>query len=114
MPLALSMLLAAALAQAPQIDEALLENFTWRSVGPAGAGGRVVDVEVVGEFPFHIFVATASGGLWRSTNGGVTWEPIFDDQRRRLHRRHRSQPEQSRRVVGRDGRGQSAQQRFVG
>ena len=80
MPLALSMLLAAALAQAPQIDEALLENFTWRSVGPAGAGGRVVDVEVVGEFPFHIFVATASGGLWRSTNGGVTWEPIFDDQ----------------------------------
>ncbi len=80
MTLALSMLLAAAVAQAPPIDEALLENFTWRSVGPAGAGGRVVDVEVIGEFPFHIFVATASGGLWRSTNGGVTWEPIFDDQ----------------------------------
>jgi photosystem II stability/assembly factor-like uncharacterized protein len=63
-----------------QFDESLLENFTWRSVGPAGAGGRVVDVEVVGEFPYHIFVATASGGLWRSTNNGVTWEPIFDDQ----------------------------------
>ncbi len=63
-----------------QFDESLLENFTWRSVGPAGAGGRVVDVEVVGDFPYHIFVATASGGLWRSTNNGVTWEPIFDDQ----------------------------------
>ena len=61
MPLALSMLLAAALAQAPQIDEALLENFTWRSVGPAGAGGRVVDVEVVGEFPFHIVIVYRSG-----------------------------------------------------
>jgi photosystem II stability/assembly factor-like uncharacterized protein len=63
-----------------QFDESLLENFTWRSVGPAGAGGRVVDVEVVGELPQYIFVATASGGLWRSTNNGVTWDPIFDDQ----------------------------------
>jgi hypothetical protein len=63
-----------------QFDESLLENFKWRSVGPAGAGGRVVGVEVVGELPYHIFVATASGGLWRSTNNGVTWDPIFDDQ----------------------------------
>jgi len=61
-----------------QFDESLLKTFEWRSVGPAGAGGRVVDVEVVGDFPYHIFVATASGGLWRSTNNGVTWDPIFD------------------------------------
>lgn len=45
-----------------------------------GAGGRVVDVEVAGEFPYHVFVAASSGGLWRSSNGGVTWEPLFDDQ----------------------------------
>ena len=63
-----------------QFEESLLEHFTWRSVGPAGAGGRVVDVEVSGGFPHHIFVATASGGLWRSTNNGVSWEPIFEDQ----------------------------------
>jgi len=64
----------------PQFEESLLRHFIWRSVGPAGAGGRVVDVEVAGEFPHHIFIATASGGLWRSTNNGVSWEPIFDDQ----------------------------------
>jgi len=75
----LAFLLFPMLSQA-QFDESLLESFKWRSVGPAGAGGRVVDVEVVGKLPYHIFVGTASGGLWRSTNNGVTWDSIFDDQ----------------------------------
>lgn len=70
----------AAIGQNGQIDESLLDAFTWRSVGPAGAGGRIVDVEVVGNFPHTIFVAGATGGLWRSENNGVTFEPIFDDQ----------------------------------
>ncbi|HEX9698136.1 MAG TPA: hypothetical protein VGD06_01645 [Acidobacteriota bacterium] len=66
--------------QENRFSEALLESFTWRSVGPPGAGGRIVDVEVVGAFPHTIFVAGATGGLWRSTNNGVTFEPIFDHQ----------------------------------
>ena len=66
--------------QEGRFSESLLEGFTWRSVGPPGAGGRIVDVEVIGAFPHTIFVAGATGGLWRTTNNGVTFEPIFDDQ----------------------------------
>ena len=48
------------------------------SVGPAGAGGRVVDIAVAGEAPRVIYAATGSGGIWKSPNEGTTWEPIFD------------------------------------
>ena len=60
-------------------DEALLEAFRWRNIGPANMGGRVVDIEAVeGDFA-HVFLASASGGVWKSVNAGTTWEPIFDD-----------------------------------
>jgi len=63
-----------------QLDESVLKNLAWRNVGPAGAGGRVVDFAVAGDWPYHIYAATGSGGLFKSTNNGVTWEPIFDRQ----------------------------------
>src|SRR5215475_7284274 len=63
-----------------QLDESVLKTFSWRNVGPAGAGGRVVDFAVAGEWPYRIYAATATGGLFKSTNNGVTWEPIFDHQ----------------------------------
>ena len=62
-----------------QFDENLLKHFTWRSVGPAGAGGRVVDISVAGD-PARIYIATGGGGVWKSTNEGTTWEPIFDHE----------------------------------
>jgi len=65
-------------ASVPPIDEALLKHFAWRSVGPAGAGGRIVDIAVGGESPRRIYVASATGGLWKSTNEGTSWEPLFD------------------------------------
>ncbi len=52
----------------------------WRSVGPVAMGGRVIDIEVVPGAPYTFYVAYASGGLWRTTNNGVTFEPLFDDQ----------------------------------
>jgi photosystem II stability/assembly factor-like uncharacterized protein len=52
----------------------------FRSIGPAGMGGRVHDIEGVPGNPAVLYVATASGGLWKSVNKGTTWTPIFDDQ----------------------------------
>lgn len=66
--------------QAGSADAPLLDALVWRSVGPPGAGGRIVDLEVIGAFPHTIFVGAATGGLWRTTNNGVTFEPLFDDQ----------------------------------
>ena len=52
----------------------------FRSIGPAGMGGRIHDIEGVPANPAVLYVATASGGLWKSVNKGTTWTPIFDDQ----------------------------------
>src|SRR5580700_705175 len=60
-----------------QFDENLLKHFTWRSVGPAGAGGRVVDISVSAD---KIYFATGGGGVWKSSSEGTTWEPIFEHQ----------------------------------
>lgn len=52
----------------------------WRSVGPVVQGGRLVDMEVVPGQPYTFYVAYASGGLWKTTNNGHTFEPLFDNQ----------------------------------
>jgi photosystem II stability/assembly factor-like uncharacterized protein len=66
-----------------QPQSALEEAFSrleWRSIGPANMGGRIADVEGVPGDPNIIYVASASGGLWKTTNGGITWKPIFERQ----------------------------------
>src|SRR5436309_9926952 len=60
--------------------EKVFERLDWRSIGPANMGGRVADVEGVPGDPNIVYVATASGGLWKTTNSGVTWKPIFERQ----------------------------------
>ncbi len=62
------------------LNMTLLENMKARSIGPAGMSGRVTSVDVVRDQPDIIYAGTASGGLWKSTSGGTTWEPIFDEQ----------------------------------
>ena len=57
-----------------------LENLKWRSIGPANMGGRVADVEGVPGDPNTVYVATGSGGIFKTTDGGTTWKPIFDRQ----------------------------------
>ncbi|MCB0559698.1 MAG: hypothetical protein KDD09_12180 [Phaeodactylibacter sp.] len=59
-------------------DEALLEGFRWRNIGPANQGGRIVDIEAVEGAFRRVFLATASGGVWRPDNAGTAWTPIFD------------------------------------
>jgi len=62
------------------LAESVLDGLKWRCIGPAITGGRIDDFAVVDNNPSIVYVATASGGLWKTTNNGVTWESIFDDQ----------------------------------
>ena len=77
---------AASIAQTASTDRtarittAQLEAFRPRLIGPAVAGGRVHDVEALPHDPSTIFVASASGGLWKTTNRGHTWRNVFSDQ----------------------------------
>ncbi len=60
--------------------EALLKNLKFREIGPAIMGGRVDDFAVVESDPRIIYVGSAAGGVFKTVNGGMNWEPIFDDQ----------------------------------
>ncbi|MEQ9169254.1 MAG: glycosyl hydrolase, partial [Fulvivirga sp.] len=51
-----------------------------RSIGPAVMGGRIADIAVNPEDNSTWFVAVGSGGLWKTTNSGITWTPVFDAQ----------------------------------
>ena len=64
-----------------ELDDTLFAGLKWRSIGPANHGGRTVDFAVAlrPEAPDVIYAATASGGLWASSNEGTTWEPVFDE-----------------------------------
>jgi photosystem II stability/assembly factor-like uncharacterized protein len=62
-----------------EVAPELLRGLEWRAVGPAVFGGRVTDVAGVPGQPHIIYVAHASAGLFKSTNGGTTFQSIFDD-----------------------------------
>ncbi|MFO7971607.1 MAG: hypothetical protein R6U40_07635, partial [Desulfobacterales bacterium] len=63
----------------PQGFEGNLTNdMRWRNIGPANMSGRISDIEAMEEDWTTILVASASGGVWKSTNGGTTFSPIFD------------------------------------
>lgn len=63
-------------------DTTKISDLKWQFLGPKNRSGRCVDVEVVENVngSFTIYSAAASGGVWRSVNEGITWEPIFFDQ----------------------------------
>src|SRR4029077_4660632 len=51
-----------------------------RSIGPAIASGRVVGFAVHPNNRAHYYVPVASGGVWKTTNAGTTWTPVFDNE----------------------------------
>lgn len=51
-----------------------------RNIGPAGMSGRVTSIDAVYNNPTTIFLGTASGGVWKTENGGASWTPVFDEQ----------------------------------
>ncbi|MFM8771612.1 MAG: VPS10 domain-containing protein [Candidatus Kapaibacterium sp.] len=68
---------SSALAQAPSSNA--FSAIRARSIGPAVMSGRVSDMAVVDTAPEKIYVGAAGGGVWKSTNGGVSFAPIFDE-----------------------------------
>ena len=55
-----------------------LAGLRFRSIGPASMSGRVIDMDVVESNPYVMYVGAATGGVWRTRDNGVTWEPVFD------------------------------------
>jgi photosystem II stability/assembly factor-like uncharacterized protein len=65
--------------RAQTVDESLIAGLKWRSIGPF-RGGRTKAVVGVPERPGLFYVGFVNGGLWKSTDYGTVWTPIFDDQ----------------------------------
>jgi photosystem II stability/assembly factor-like uncharacterized protein len=56
------------------------DGLRFRSIGPASMGGRIDDFAVLESNPSVFYVATATGGLWKTTNNGTTFETVFDNE----------------------------------
>ncbi len=61
-------------------DPQLFAGLRARSIGPANMSGRIGAIDAVVSNANIIYVGAATGGLWKSENGGLTWMPVFDDQ----------------------------------
>ncbi|MFC1734119.1 WD40/YVTN/BNR-like repeat-containing protein, partial [candidate division KSB1 bacterium] len=61
-------------------DRSMFNDLPWQFLGPTNISGRVTDVAVTTPkgASYTIFVATASGGVWKTVNEGTTWEPVFE------------------------------------
>jgi len=73
-------LFCASISVGQQLTMEQLENLKPRNIGPGGMSGRVTSIDAVHDNPEVMYVGTASGGLWKSTSGGIKWAPIFDKQ----------------------------------
>jgi len=65
----------------PRLDDTWLDGFTWRSIGPANMSGRVTDIEGLPGPSKTFYVAAAAGGIWKTTNNGITFRPLFQNER---------------------------------
>ena len=78
---------AGAAGPADLSDSALVASLTVRSIGPAVMSGRIEDIAVAsspgamgGALGTVFYVGSASGGVWKTTNGGMSWTPVFDHE----------------------------------
>ncbi len=69
------------MSTAQELTNDILKDMQPRNIGPGGMSGRVTSIDVVTENPYIMYVGTASGGLWKSTSGGIKWDPIFDNEK---------------------------------
>ncbi|MBV1923877.1 MAG: hypothetical protein KUG68_07620 [Flavobacteriaceae bacterium] len=59
----------------------ILKDVKPRNIGPGGMSGRVTSIDVETNNTDIMYVGTASGGLWKSESGGITWNPIFENEK---------------------------------
>jgi len=64
---------------AVKLDSSTLGGLSARSIGPAVMGGRIAAIDGVGGSPATVWVGAASGGVWKSTDDGTTFKPVFDE-----------------------------------
>jgi len=76
----LTMLFCITFLSAQKLSMDLVKNMAPRNIGPGGMSGRVTSIDVVLSNPDVMYVGTASGGLWKSTSGGIKWDPIFEKE----------------------------------
>ena len=71
-------------ASAPAAAQVEIDSYTFggleaRALGPAVMSGRISSIDAVADDPLTIYIGTASGGVWRSRDGGTTFSSVFDD-----------------------------------
>jgi len=66
--------------QTQNIDEDTFNGLKFRNIGPAMTSGRIADIAINPENENIWYVAVGSGGVWKTTNSGTTWKPLFDKQ----------------------------------
>ncbi|GAC1310772.1 MAG: hypothetical protein NVSMB19_25100 [Vulcanimicrobiaceae bacterium] len=57
-----------------------MDALAWRNVGPTLAGGRLAAIAGSDKNPALVYIGSAGGGVWKSTNGTTSWKPVFDAQ----------------------------------
>jgi len=74
----LSMVLSLqSMTQKVSLDQ--FKNLIPRNIGPSGMSGRIVAIDAVHNNPSIIYLGSASGGIWKTENGGANWKPVFDE-----------------------------------
>lgn len=84
LPLALAAsatIFAALPGHAQTLDSLTMSGFAWREIGPANFEGRVSDIVGIPGPSRTFFVASAGGGIWKTTNGGINYRPVFENER---------------------------------
>lgn len=77
----IALVMANLMISAQQVDLSRhYRNMKPRNIGPAGMSGRVTAIDAIWSNPNIIYLGTASGGVWKTENGGGSWIPVFDEQ----------------------------------
>ncbi len=72
---------AAPVATTEKVDiNKVFKDWKPRNIGPASMSGRVTTIDAEVANPNHIWIGAASGGVWKTSNAGVSWTPVFDEQ----------------------------------
>ena len=70
-----------ATGQSPLVDAAMLSSVHFRHIGPATMSGRITDLAILESDPTLMYVASATGGVWKTTDNAITMKPVFEKER---------------------------------